>query len=144
MADYRSLILRLHTEVRQRTGESIELLGAWRSLWLQFLPHRIPIAKQKFKITNVSAYNNALRQHGSITVWLDESAIAAWTDSAQPEGRSRSLHYTDMAITQVLMKRVLNLPLRALASLTRFLPDGSAAALTTLWSAIVQSAPTSA
>ena len=113
MADYRSLILRLHTEVRQRTGESIELLGAWRILSLQFLPHRIPIAKQKFKITNGSAYNNALRQHDSITVWLDESAIAAWTDSAQPEGRSRSLHYTDMAITQVVMKRALNLPHRA-------------------------------
>lgn len=145
MADYRSLILRLHTEVWPQIGESIKLLGDWRILSLQFLPHRIPLAKQKFKITNRSAYNKAFRQHGSITVWLDESAIAAWTDSAQPEGRSRPLHCTDMAITRVLMmKRVFNFPLRALASLTRFLPDGSAAALTTLRSANGQSAPTSA
>nr|ALD82343.1 hypothetical protein [Raoultella ornithinolytica] len=73
------------------------------------------MAKQKFKITNWSAYNKALRQRGSLTVWLDESAIAAWTEKAQPEGRGRPLHYTDMAITTVLMmKRVLNLPLRAL------------------------------
>lgn len=73
------------------------------------------MAKQKFKITNWSAYNNALRQRGSLTVWLDESAIAAWTNSAQPEGRGRPLHYTDMAIATVLMiKRVFNLPLRAL------------------------------
>ena len=73
------------------------------------------MAKQKFKITNWSAYNKALRQRGSLTIWLDESAIAAWTDCAKPEGRGRPLHYTYMAITTVLMmKRVFNLPLRAL------------------------------
>ncbi|MFW8292414.1 hypothetical protein ACOIC7_27935, partial [Klebsiella pneumoniae] len=42
------------------------------------------MAKQKFKITNWSAYNKALRQRGSLTVWLDESAIAAWTDGSPP------------------------------------------------------------
>ncbi|EAA8667818.1 IS5 family transposase [Salmonella enterica] len=73
------------------------------------------MSKQKFKITNWSAYNNALRQRGSLTLWLDESAIAAWTDNALPEGRGRPFHYTDMAITTVLMmKRVFNLPLLAL------------------------------
>ena len=72
------------------------------------------MAKQKFKITNWPTYNKALRQRGSLTVWLDESAIAAWTDSTQPEGRGRPLHYTDMAISTVLMmKRVFNLSLRA-------------------------------
>ncbi|KAF0743659.1 IS5/IS1182 family transposase [Aphis craccivora] len=44
------------------------------------------MAKQKFKITNWPAYNKALRQRGSLTVWLDESAIAGWTDSSSPEG----------------------------------------------------------
>ena len=73
------------------------------------------MAKQKFKITNWPAYNKALRQRGSLTVWLDESAVAAWTDSTRPEGRGRPLHYTDIAITTVLMmKRVFNLPLRSL------------------------------
>lgn len=73
------------------------------------------MAKQKFKITNWSAYNKALRQRGSLTVWLDESAIAAWTDTTQPQRRGRPLHYTEMAITTVLMmKRVFNLSLRAL------------------------------
>ena len=73
------------------------------------------MAKQNFKITNWSAYNKALRQRGSLTVCLDESAIAAWTDSSQQKGRGRPLHYTDMAITTVLMiKRVFNLSLRAL------------------------------
>ncbi len=71
--------------------------------------------KQKFKTTNWSIYNNALRQRGSLTVWLDESAISAWTDNSVPERRGRPLHYTDMAITTVLMmKRVFNLSIRAL------------------------------
>ncbi|QLK88391.1 IS5 family transposase [Arsenophonus endosymbiont of Aphis craccivora] len=73
------------------------------------------MAKQKFKITNWPAYNKALRQRGSLTVWLDESAIAGWTDSSSPEGRGRPLYYSDMAVTTVLMmKRVFNLSLRAL------------------------------
>ncbi|SJA44944.1 Uncharacterised protein [Shigella sonnei] len=73
------------------------------------------MAKQKFKTTNWPIYNNALRQRGSLTVWLDESGITAWTDNSAPEHRGRPLHYTDTAITTVLMmKRVFNLSLRAL------------------------------
>ncbi|KAF0691002.1 IS5/IS1182 family transposase, partial [Aphis craccivora] len=73
------------------------------------------MSKQKFKITNWPAYNKALRQRGSLTVWLDESAIAGWTDCSSPEGRGRPLYYSDMAVTTVLMmKRVFNLSLRAL------------------------------
>lgn len=47
-----------------------------------------------------------LRQRGSLTVWPDESAIAAWTGNTQPEGRGRSLHYTNMAITTILMMKL--------------------------------------
>lgn len=80
------------------------------------------MAKQKFKITNWPTYNKALRQRGSLTVWLNESVIAAWTDNTTPAHRGRPRHYTDMAITTVLMmKRVFNLSLRACrASLTLF------------------------
>lgn len=82
---------------------------------LNSFQHQVPMAKQKFKITNWPAYNKALRQRGSLTVWLDESAIAGWTDSSSPEGRGRPLYYSDMAVTTVLMmKRVFNLSLRAL------------------------------
>ncbi|HAD38796.1 MAG TPA: IS5 family transposase [Plesiomonas shigelloides] len=73
------------------------------------------MAKQKFKLTNWPIYNNALRQRGSLTVWLEESAVTAWTDNSAPERSGRPLHYTDTAITTVLMmKRVFNLSLRAL------------------------------
>ncbi|MGL9721947.1 transposase, partial [Symbiopectobacterium sp.] len=57
------------------------------------------MAKQNFKITNWPSYNNALKQRGSLTVWLDESAIAAWTEKTTTERRGRPLHYSDMAIT---------------------------------------------
>lgn len=73
------------------------------------------MAKQKFKITNWSNYNAALKQRGSLTIWLDESTMTAWTEKTTPEGRGRPLHYSDMAITTVLMiKCVFGLSLRAL------------------------------
>ncbi|CRL44600.1 Transposase DDE domain protein [Sodalis glossinidius str. 'morsitans'] len=73
------------------------------------------MAKQKFKITNWSTYNKALKQRGALTIWLDESAIVAWTEKTTPERRGRPLHYADMAITTVLMmKRVFGLSLSAL------------------------------
>jgi len=35
------------------------------------------VAKQTFKITNWADYNKALVNRGSLTFWLDESAIQA-------------------------------------------------------------------
>ena len=32
----------------------------------------------KRRVTNWSAYNEALRQRGSLTVWFTDDAIAAW------------------------------------------------------------------
>ena len=73
------------------------------------------MAKPKFKITHWPTDNKALRQRGSLTVWMDESAIAAWTEKTSPERRGRPLHYSDMAITTgLMMKRVFGLSLRAL------------------------------
>ncbi|MFC3395017.1 IS5 family transposase [Brenneria rubrifaciens] len=73
------------------------------------------MAKQKFKITNWKTYNHALRQRGSLTVWLSDDATAAWYDAAEPARRGRPLRYSDMAITTALMlKNVFNLALRAL------------------------------
>jgi hypothetical protein len=38
--------------------------------------HHIP--KQRHRVTNWAAYDFALRQRGSLTVWFAEAAIAAW------------------------------------------------------------------
>ena len=44
--------------------------------------HHIP--KQRHRVTNWAAYDSALRQRGSLTVWFTEAAIAAW--KAEPRG----------------------------------------------------------
>ncbi|HEV3309782.1 MAG TPA: IS5/IS1182 family transposase, partial [Chloroflexota bacterium] len=38
--------------------------------------HHIP--KQRHRVTNWAAYDIALRQRGSLTVWFSEAAIVAW------------------------------------------------------------------
>src|SRR5688500_17855649 len=70
------------------------------------------IARPKRRVTNWSAYNEALRQRGSLTVWFTDDAIAAWkaaprtTPGGQPD-------YSDLAITTALtLRAVFRLPLR--------------------------------
>jgi hypothetical protein len=38
--------------------------------------HHIP--KQQHKVTNWAAYDAALRQRGSLTIWFTDAAVAAW------------------------------------------------------------------
>lgn len=72
------------------------------------------MAKQKFKITNWNVYNKALVNRGSLTFWLDESAIQAWYDEPKTSSRGRPQRYSELAISTVLMlKRVFRLTLRA-------------------------------
>ncbi|MBP2310622.1 hypothetical protein J2849_007069 [Azospirillum melinis] len=63
-------------------------------------------------MTNWAAYDKALRQRGSLTVWVSDEAIEQWkaaprtTQGGQP-------HYSDLAITTALMLRaVFRLALR--------------------------------
>ena len=77
--------------------------------------HHIP--KQRHRVTNWAAYDIALRQRGSLTVWVTEAVIAAWT--AEPR-------YSALAITTALtLRAVFRLALRQteglIASLLRLL-----------------------
>ena len=72
--------------------------------------HHIP--KQKHKVANWAAYDAALRQRGSLTVWFPEAAVAAWEAEPRttPGGQP---HYSDLAITTALtLKAVFRLALR--------------------------------
>src|SRR3954469_11147957 len=72
--------------------------------------HRIP--KQQRRITNWAAYDAALRQRGSLTVWFTDEAVAAWhaEPRATPGGQP---HYSSLAITTALtLKAVFRLALR--------------------------------
>ncbi|GEO43398.1 hypothetical protein SAE02_75460 [Skermanella aerolata] len=70
------------------------------------------IARPKRRVTNWAAYNEALRQRGSLTVWFTDQAIAAWKAAPRttPGGQP---HYSDLAITTALtLRAVFHLALR--------------------------------
>ena len=72
--------------------------------------HHIP--KQKHKVTNSAAYDAALRQRGSLTVWFTEEAVAAW--KAEPRTtRGGQRWYSPLAIlTALTLRAVFRLALR--------------------------------
>ena len=72
--------------------------------------HHIP--KQRHRVTNSAAYDAALRQRGSLTVWFTDAAIAAWKAEARTTrgGQSR---YSALAIaTALTLRAVFRLALR--------------------------------
>jgi hypothetical protein len=72
--------------------------------------HHIP--KQRHRATNSAAYDAALRERGSLTVWFTDAAIAAW--KAEPRTtRGGQLRYSAMAIaTALTLRSVFRLALR--------------------------------
>jgi len=72
--------------------------------------HHIP--KQTFKVTNWAAYDASLCQRGSLTVWVTDEAIAAWT--AEPRTtRGGQRTYSALAIlTALTLRAVFRLALR--------------------------------
>ena len=72
--------------------------------------HHIP--KQRHQVTNWPEYDAALRQRGSLTVWVTDAAIAAWRAERRttPGGQP---HYSALAITTALtLRAVFRLALR--------------------------------
>src|SRR3712207_6493355 len=66
--------------------------------------HRIP--KQRHRVTNWAAYEAALHQRGSLTVWFTDEAIAAWRAEPRttPGGQP---WYSPLAILTALTLRAL-------------------------------------
>ncbi len=73
------------------------------------------MGKAKKKITNWAEYNKALCKRGSVTFWIDNSAVDAWRCKAHHGKRGRGFQYSDTAIeTALMIKGIFSLPLRAL------------------------------
>src|SRR4051794_20439310 len=72
--------------------------------------HRIP--RQRHRVTNWAAYDAALRQRGSLTVWFTDEAIRAWR--AEPRTtRGGQPWYSPLAIlTALTLRAVFRLGLR--------------------------------
>ena len=72
--------------------------------------HYIPRAH--YKVTNWSAYETGRRQRGSLTIWFNEEAVAAWRAALRttPGGQAR---YSDLAVeTSLILRAVFHQPLR--------------------------------
>lgn len=73
------------------------------------------MGKAKKKITNWAEYNKALCKRGSVTFWIDDSAVDAWRCKTHHGKRGRGFQYSDTAIeTALMIKGIFSLPLRAL------------------------------
>jgi hypothetical protein len=65
--------------------------------------HKIP--KSRYRVENWPEYDAALRERGSLTVWVTLEAIATWRP-AKSSRRGRSPHYSDIAIEPGAMLRL--------------------------------------
>lgn len=70
--------------------------------------------KARYRIRNWKAYNQALVQRGSLTIWLDQDMLESWNNQEKNGKVGRDYTYTDTAIeTMLTLKAVFHLPLRA-------------------------------
>ena len=73
---------------------------------------RHQIKKTKYRVTNLSEYNQTLRQRGDITVWFTDEAIANWRPQKTGK-RGRPMEYSAHAIeAALLVRQVFRLALR--------------------------------
>ena len=81
------------------------------------------LSKEKscYRITNWPAYNKALKERGSLTLWIEEGALSS-ISGEQKTKRGRPQHYSDDLIEMILqLKGVFSLPLRSVEGFTRSL-----------------------
>jgi hypothetical protein len=107
--------------------------------------HHIP--KMAFKVQNWAAYEAGLRRRGSLTLWIEDAALACWQTTG-PNGQAR---YTDAAIqTSLMLRTAFKLALRqaeglmtsvfTLMGLTLSAPDHSTVSRRAVTLPVIQSA----
>ena len=85
-------------------GRSPSLFGVGAVPFKANAERRHHIPKQRHRVINTAAYDLALRQRGSLTVWFTEAAIEAWR--AEPRTtRGGQRRYSSLAIATALALR---------------------------------------
>ena len=80
---------------------------------------RTACKKARYRLGNWSEYNESLVKRGSITLWISEEDMGAWTPE-RPKNRGGQVRYSDGAIQCMLMVRsYYHLPLRATEGFVR-------------------------
>ena len=78
--------------------------------------------KQRYRIRNWRAYNAALVERGSLTVWFEDSHRARWYETARSGRRGAPRRYSDIAVQcGLVIREVFHLPLRATEGLMQSL-----------------------
>ena len=54
--------------------------------------------KTTYRLRNWTEYNKALKQRGSLTVWVSDDAVANWTTQEKTGARGASPQFTDLAL----------------------------------------------
>ena len=71
--------------------------------------------KPSYRLRNWSEYTQALRQRGSLTLWVEEAALSGWINPTKSGKRGASDFYSAAAIHCCLtLKQIYHLPLRQL------------------------------
>lgn len=80
------------------------------------------VRKGSYRVTNWAKYNDALVNRGSLTLWLDEGALARWEHANDEVKRGRPFTFSDVAIECLLILReAFRLPYRQTEGLARSL-----------------------
>jgi len=72
--------------------------------------HHIP--KQKRKVTNSAAYDAALRQRGSLTIWFTDDAIEGWRAQPRTTAGGQPWYSPVAILTALTLRAVFHLALR--------------------------------
>jgi len=70
------------------------------------------IPKQKRKVTNTAAYDAALRQRGSLTIWFTEDAIEGWRAQPRTTAGGQSWYSPLAILTALTLRAMFHLALR--------------------------------
>src|SRR6476646_3611940 len=85
------------------------------------MPARQAAPKAAYRIRNWKQYNDALVNRGSLTLWVDQATLQAWTYQG-PTRQGAQFEYSDLAIECLLtLKAVYHLTLRATEGFARSL-----------------------
>ena len=92
------------------------LFLTWR--WKPTLPFKLnhdrrrPIPRQKHRIINSAAYDAALRQRGSLTVWFTDAAIEDWRAAPRTTPGGQPWYFPLAILIAITLKAVFRLALR--------------------------------
>jgi len=70
--------------------------------------------KERYKITNWSAYNSGLKQRGSLTLWIDEKVSKNWYHTGEVKRGGQMIYSADCIVLLLSLKVTFRLAFRQL------------------------------